>query len=96
VVPAGDRRASTRAAVAVSVAAAAALSMVLLHRPDGGQVAVSPSHVVSLHARAPTSAANKAVTAEARCILWLADGKILSVTEPCELVRRLLEEAGGK
>jgi hypothetical protein len=83
----------------VSVAAAAvaaALSMVLLHRADGGEVAVIPSHVTSLHARAAMSGANKVVAPAARCVLWLADGKVLSVIEPCDEVRRLFEAAGGK
>ena len=71
-------------------------SMVLLHRADGGVVEVAPSHVTSLHRKAPTSGGNKAVTGEARCVLWLADGKLLAVLEPCEEVRRLLEEAAPK
>ena len=54
---------------------------------------MAPAQVTALHKKAPASAANKAVTSEARCIVWLADGKILSVIEPCEEVRRLLEAA---
>lgn len=67
--------------------------MVLLHRADGGEVAVAPSHVMALHAKAPTRAENKLITPEARCALWLVDGKTLSVLEPCAVVRRLLDEA---
>jgi len=70
--------------------------MALLHRADGGEVAVAPWQVTALHAKAPANVANKAVTVEARCIVWLADGKILSVVEPCEEVRRLLEAAAAK
>jgi hypothetical protein len=72
---------------------AAALAMVLLHRADGGEVRVFPNHVTSLHAKAPSSASNKLVAGEARCVLWLADGKTLSVLETCEAVKKLLEEA---
>jgi len=75
------------------VATAAAVSMVLLHRPDGGEVVVTPAHVTALHAKPPTSAANKVVTPEARCVIWLSDGKVLSVIEPCAVVRKLLDEA---
>jgi hypothetical protein len=71
----------------------AALAMVLLHRADGGEVRVFPNHVTSLHAKAPTSGSNKVVVQEARCVLWLADGKVLAVLETCETVRKLLEEA---
>ena len=72
----------------------AALVMVLLTRADGGQVAVTPSQVTSLHAavmRGP-----KVINQTAGCVVWLTDGRILSVIEPCGVVRRLLEEAGGK
>ena len=65
----------------------------LLHRADGGEVVVIPSHITSLHAKAPTGGTNKVVTPAARCVLWLADGKVLAVIEPCEEVRRLLEAA---
>ena len=41
----------------------------------------------------PSSAQNKLVTPEARCILWLADGKQLLVLEPCETVRKLMGTA---
>jgi hypothetical protein len=76
-----------------NAAATAALAMALLHRADGGEVRVFPNHVTSLHAKAPSSAANKVVIQEARCVLWLADGKTLAVLETCETVRKLLEEA---
>jgi len=68
-------------------------AMALLHRADGGAVAVAPGQVTALHARSPAAVANRSVTSEARCIVWLADGKLLSVIESCEQVRRLLEEA---
>lgn len=71
----------------------AALSWVLLHRADGGVVAVMPQHITSMHGKAPPPNTNKVTTAEAHCVLWLADGKILSVLEPCDVVRRMLEEA---
>jgi len=75
----------------------AALSlMVLLHRADGGEVAVAPDQVTALHGKAPTSGGNKVVNPTARCGVWLADGRMLSVIEPCDVVRRLLEEAGQK
>jgi hypothetical protein len=70
--------------------------MAMLHRADGGEVAVAPSQVTALHAKAPADASNRAVTAGARCVVWLADGKMLSVVEPCDVVRRLLEEAAAK
>jgi len=73
----------------------AAMSLVILHRVDGGEVAVSPSHITSMHSRAPANPQNKLVTGEARCIVWLADGKLLSVLEPCETVKRLMDTVGA-
>jgi len=74
----------------------AATSLVILHRADGGEVLVSPSHITSMHSRAPNTGQNKLVTPEAHCIVWLADGKQVSVLEPCELVQRLMDEATHK
>lgn len=71
----------------------AAATLVLLHRADGGEVLVAPEHIASLHAKAPSSAANKVVTQEARCVVWMVDGKTLAVLEPCDVVRKLLEGA---
>ena len=68
----------------------------LLHRADGGVVEVAPAHITSLHRKAPAAAGNKVVAGEARCVLWLADGKFLSVIESCEEVGRLLGAATAK
>jgi hypothetical protein len=70
----------------------AAMGMVTLHRADGGEVAVAAAHVTGLHSRPPPPGL-KLAPSEAHCILWLADGRLLSVLEPCAVVRRLLEEA---
>ena len=71
----------------------AGLALVILHRVDGGEVLVSPAHVTSMHAKALGGARDKLTVHEARCIVWLADGKQLMVLEPCETVRKLLDEA---
>ena len=72
------------------------MNMVLLHRADGGVVEVAPAHITSLHRKAPTAGGNRLVAGEARCAVWLADGKLLSVLEQCDVVKRLLEEAAAK
>jgi len=74
----------------------AGMSLIILHRADGGEVAVAPSHITSMHSRAPANPQNKLVTHEAHCIVWLADGKQVSVLEPCELVKQLMEKAAGR
>jgi len=52
-----------------SVVLIAGLSLVILHRVDGGEVVVAPEHITSMHSKAPTSAQNKLVTPDARCIV---------------------------
>lgn len=84
---------SLRFMAAFDLALVVGLSLVILHRVDGGEVLVAPSHITSMHSKAPANAQNKLVTPEARCIVWLADGKQLLVLEPCETVRKLLEAA---
>jgi hypothetical protein len=69
------------------------MSLVILHRVDGGAVIVAPEHITSMHSKAPSAGHNKLMTGEARCILWLSDGKLLSVLEPCETVKQLMDEA---
>jgi hypothetical protein len=79
--------------VGAGIVLIAGLSLIILHRVDGGAVLAAPSHITSMHSRAPVSAQNKLVTHEARCIVWLADGKQLSVLEPCDTVKKLMEAA---
>jgi len=75
---------------------AAAMSLVSLHRVDGGEVLVSPEHITSMHSKALGSARDKLTNQDVRCIVWLVDGKQLQVLEPCEAVRKLLDEAMQK
>ena len=77
-------------------ALAAAMSLVLLHRVDGGEVVVAPEHITSMHSKALGSARDKLTTHEARCIVWLADGRQLSVLEACETVKQLMDKAAHK
>jgi len=70
---------------------AAAVALVLLHRADGGAVQVAAEQITSMHAAA--RGGNKVVNPGARCVIWLTDGRVLSVIEPCDVVRRLLDEA---
>jgi hypothetical protein len=73
---------------------AAALVLVLLTRADGGAVQVAAGQITSLHAAARVGP--KVVNAGARCVIWLSDGRVLSVLEPCDVVRRLMDEADRK
>jgi hypothetical protein len=52
---------------------------------------VAAGQITSMHAAARVGP--KIVNSGARCVIWLADGRVLSVLEPCDVVRRLLDEA---
>ena len=72
----------------------AGLAMILLHRVDGGEVAVIPSHVASVHAKPPPfDTRNKLFAPNARCVIWMDDGKLIAVLETCDVVKKLLGEA---
>jgi len=69
---------------------------VLIHvtTPDGAKVHINPSYITKLY---PTKEAldkgpNQYVVKGAKCIITMADGKFISVTEPCDYVLRLIEE----
>jgi uncharacterized protein YlzI (FlbEa/FlbD family) len=70
-------------------AAAALLVMVVLHRVDGGEVAVNPAQVTSL--RNVPGRLQGQLTETARCLVGLTDGKQVAVREACTEVRRRLE-----
>jgi hypothetical protein len=74
----------------------AGMSLVILHRVDGGPVIVAPEHITSMHSKALGSARDKLITGEVRCIIWLDDGKLLSVLEPCDVVKQLMDKAAQK
>ena len=67
----------------------AAISLVVLHRADGYEVSINPHQVTSL--RAPIGVTSKLVSGQTQCIVGLTDGKFVSVVEPCDLVKQLLE-----
>jgi hypothetical protein len=73
------------------ILAAAAAALVVLHRVDGGSVQVAAGQITSLHTAARSG--NKVIAPGARCVIWLADGRVLSVREPCDVVRGLLDDA---
>jgi hypothetical protein len=76
-----------------TIAITIAIQLIVLHRADGGAVTVIPSHITSLHAKALGPDRDKLTTREARCIIWLADGRLLSVLETCDQVKAMLEGA---
>ena len=67
-------------------------AMLLLMTLDGRFVFVSPSHVVSMQTARDDSDPGKLTTAQVHCVVNLSDGKVVSVEEDCESVKRRLKE----
>jgi hypothetical protein len=63
--------------------------LVVLHRSDGGEVAVAPGQVTTL--RTPVGAPS-GLKPGLGCIVGLTDGKWVAVLEGCNEVKRRLEE----
>jgi hypothetical protein len=63
---------------------------VVLHRGDGGEVAIATTHVTSL--RAPAGPLRD-LAPSSHCHVGLDDGKWIGVLETCAEVKRQLEEA---
>jgi hypothetical protein len=74
---------------ALVLAAALALDLVPLTGLDHEAFYVNPSEVVMI--REPRTH-NRALPPTARCAIVTADGKFISVLEPCSQVRKLLEK----
>lgn len=75
----------------MNAGAAALVALVVLHRVDGGEIAINPAQVTSLRS-VPGSLQRH--LAPSRCLVGLTDGKHAAVLEDCAEVRRLLEAAG--
>ena len=69
-----------------------AVRLVLLHTVDGRETYVNPDQVASMSSH-KTGEANKVLVESVECVLGLGNGKIVSVLEPCDDVKRLLEAA---
>lgn len=70
---------------------AVALSLIVLHRADGGEVIINPAQVTSLRA---TAGSLGRLAPHGHCLVGLTDGKFVAVIEPCGDVKKLLE--GGQ
>ena len=70
----------------------AQIILVLLHGPSGAEIMVNPREVVAMHAKVPDKD-NEHFTEGVQCLINTTDGKFVSVAEPCETVRRFLQQA---
>jgi hypothetical protein len=68
-----------------------ALSLLVLHRSDGGEVIINADQVTSLRT---TAGPLHGLSPGAHCIIGLTDGKYVGVLETCREVKRQLESFG--
>ena len=67
----------------------AVISLVLLHSPDGYVVQINPEQVTSLVEERKTK--DRLYHESAHCLVRLADGTNVAVTETCDRVKEILE-----
>jgi hypothetical protein len=71
------------------IISAAAVTLVLLHGPDGGEISVNPSTVTTM--RAARNDATKQTIKGVACIITLTDGKFIAVREDCDTATTILQ-----
>jgi hypothetical protein len=71
----------------------AAIALIELHGPAGQRIFVNPSEVTSI--REPHGIDQGHWAKGTRCLVVMADGKFLTVTEACDEVRQKLEAGRG-
>jgi uncharacterized protein YlzI (FlbEa/FlbD family) len=66
------------------------LHLVLLHTVDGRATLINPEQVASMSSHVE-GGKNKLLVETVQCVIGLTNGKIVSVVEPCDEVKQLLE-----
>lgn len=66
------------------------LILIMLHGIDGREVDVNVDEITSLQCKMP-GAENKAFHENVNAIVYLTDGKFVSVTETCTTIRDLIK-----
>ncbi|MBR0747395.1 hypothetical protein JQ582_26010 [Bradyrhizobium japonicum] len=64
--------------------------LILLHGPDGNQIAINPETVTTVRTARADDRPDKQSTKGIACIITLTDGKFAGVVEDCATVRELL------
>lgn len=70
--------------------ALAAVVLILLHGPDGREIAINPATVTTVRDARADNEPNKQTTTGVACLITMTDGKFASVVEDCATVRELM------
>ena len=65
--------------------------LIVLHMADGRIVLINPDQVTHLRSAREVPEADKTFTGAVKCMVNLADGKYVTVVEPCDAVRQKME-----
>jgi hypothetical protein len=65
------------------------ISLILLHSPDGSPVEVNPEQITSLVKEKESG--NRLYPDNAKCLVRMADGTRIPVTETCDEIQKILE-----
>lgn len=68
-----------------------AVQLITVHMVDGREVHVNPQEVTRLSDARDEGDPAKKVVGPVHCIIYLSDGKYVSVAEDCSTVRELME-----
>ena len=68
-----------------------AYHLIMLHGPGGHEIDVNPHEVSSL--RDPRIASEGHFAKGTKCLVFMSNGKGLAVSEECEEVKKMIEEA---
>jgi uncharacterized protein YlzI (FlbEa/FlbD family) len=74
------------------IAVAVVLQLVAFQTLDGRDVYINPTHIVSVSEARDENDPRKALTAKARCVITLTNGKFITVVEDCASVRDRLDK----
>jgi len=75
----------------ILVAEVLAFHLILLHGPNGQEIAINPQEITSL--REPTEASGDHVAKGVKCLVTMTNGKVNGVVEDCGMVKVMTEEA---
>jgi hypothetical protein len=67
-----------------------ALHLISLHTPEGNDILVNPSEIISIRSRREEETH---FAGDVHCLLFTADGKFIGVRETCDEVRTLFNKA---
>lgn len=69
----------------------ATVALIVLHLIDGRTVTINPDQVTRLSEAREDDNEAKALAPGVRCVVYLTDGRFVSVAEECDTVRGLME-----